>query len=600
MSQKLGDIRLNDKWYRIDHRSYRNITTSDFSPRASVAGNSVMHSELTVYQPLLQTDWRHGFGFHWYTDSMGYSRTEGNIDTRHEGIVMLYTSAVESDTDNNVKYGFCVWNGAIWAWGAAGLRKFSGGTWSTVYSTGPVNFALPAGDYLFYCPDGARIRSVSTDDTHADTGVNSNAVDYKWLTIHSGFIYAGKDSRNQVYRSSSSDLSDLHGDPTDPDVIYAGFDNSNTLGAIVYAGNLYVAKANGLWQVGEDKIARRILDFSSEASDANFRSMIEFNGYLLFAIRDKLYQWNGARLSDITPPHIADVFPYSTYGRFANFVSANRYFYCTARTNETTYGEDLLCFDGVGWHKLARLVSNGSDEVTAMTYDSMNNYLWYHRQSSLNATYYIPLQNYSDYPYSAFPTTGTHQLYTSRWDMGFRWVYKSTTSLVIEASNLNSDRYLSIYYSIDGNAFTKWQDVITSGTTKLTMPAGDQSKEFHYIQLMVQFVTNDPTQSPILEGMTLRFLMRPETVLGWSFNVPIKIGMNKGISVEDRDAVTILNDLQAARDSINPIEFEDIYGIKHIVYVTSKEVRTVEWNKDVGGTNEDIESICAINLVEAK
>src|SRR5687768_17573022 len=98
-----GDIQLDGKPYRIDVATWRGKDIIDFSPRATVPGGSFVMSDLGLLQPLVQTDWRHGFGFHWYADAMGYLQTVGNIDTRQDGIAMLFTSSTSSETDNNVK-----------------------------------------------------------------------------------------------------------------------------------------------------------------------------------------------------------------------------------------------------------------------------------------------------------------------------------------------------------------------------------------------------------------------------------------------------------------------------------------------------------------
>jgi len=600
----LGDIKLNGKPYRIDLETYRDRDVIDFSPRAGTPGGSIIHSELGMYQPLLQTDWQHGFGFQWYEDAMGYLSTTGNLDTRHDGIVMMYTNSTSSDTDNNAKQGFITWNNAVWAWGAAGLRKYASGSWSEPYSANAVNFALGAGTYLYYCPDGARIRKVDTSDVHSDTGNDSNSTDYKWLIPYNAFIYAGKDGNNHVHRDSTDDLSDLEGTTADTDIIYIGTEDDNfpTLGAIVFAGNLYISRADGLWHLGEDLIARRILDFSNESSPDNFRSMAVHNGYLVFPIRDTIYQWNGARLSDVTPPRISDSFPYTTYGRFDNFVSMGRFLYCTGRTNETTYKEDLLCFDGVAWHKLMRLVDNGSDSITAMGYDYVNNYLWYHKNATADASYYIPFQDQSEFPYAAFPTSGTHEIISSRLDMGFRRVNKSSPSLLVGASNVTNARYLKIYYSLDDGSWVSWGDekITTNGITELTEPGGGISVEYNYMKIKVAFFTDDTAECPILESLTLRFLMRPNTVYGWSFNIPIAKGQSLGETIQERSTHDVLEDLKDARDSKSPIEFIDIFGDKYWVYMTSNVGQAVELDRDEGGPYPNVEYLRQINLVQAK
>lgn len=801
----LGDIRLNGKPYRVDIASYRDRDVVDFAPRAGTPGGSVIHSELGLYQPLLQTDWQHGFGFHWYEDAAGYLATTGNIDARHNGLVMLSTKSTSSDTDNYVKEGFVTWNNAVWAYGDHGIRKYSGGAWAqaqdvsgtdtsdvtlqpcsadayiyqkapttkegtetslivgesnaatqlmrsllkfdlstipatatitaatlslymyeekssnartmsvyrmlkdwseasvtwnksdattnwttagganaadceaasiadTAFSateavgwktftldpakvqewinstlanygmmlrvdtessdqyrfysseyatdttlrpklavtyttpalsdTGAVNFALAGGSYLFYCPDGARIRKISVEGTDSFAGNDSSSIDYKWLVQHAGYIYAGKDGSNHVHRDSTSDLSDLEGTTADTDIIYVGSEDDAfpTLRAIVYAGSLYIARADGLWCLGDDLIARRVLDFSAEASSDNFRGMVEWNGYLLFPIRDKIYQWNGARLSDVTPPRITDTFPFTTYGRFDNFTAMGRFMYCTARTNESTYAEDLLSFDGVGWHKLMRLVSNGTDTITAMNYDPVNNYLWYHLDSTADATYYIPFQSNSEFPYADFPTSGTHYIVSSRLDMGYRWVDKSSPSLVVEAYNVSSNCYLKIYYSIDNGAWTAWSDenITVPGFTTLRKPAGLQTIEYNQMKLRVDFVTNDATQSPILESLTLRFIMRPDDFYSWSFNIPIAQGMNLGDTVQYVSVHEVLQDLRDARSSKSPIEFIDIFNDRHLVYITSNTGQAIEYDASEGGPHPNIEYVRTLTVVEAE
>ena len=598
---RLGDVKINGKPYRIDVRSYRDRDIVDFSPRAGTPGGSVIHSELSMYQPLMQTDWRHGFGFHWYSDAQGYMSTSGNLDTRHDGIVMMSTTSTSSDTNNNAKEGFVTWNSLVWAWGAAGLHRLSGTTWTIPYTTAAVNFAFASGDYLFYCPDGARLRKVSKADSHTDAGNDSDSKDYKWIIMHAGFLYAGVDGTNRVHRDSTSDMSDLEGTTADPDVIYVGSVNDSfpTLGAVVFSGNLYISRGDGLWHLGEDLIARRILDFTNEASADNFRGMVVHNGYLVFPVRDKVYQWNGARISDVTPPRITDTFPYTTYGRFDNFVTMGRFLYCTARTNETTYHEDLLCFDGVGWHKLMRLATS-TDSISSMGYDSIGNRLFYHLNASADVTYYIPFQSQSEFPYATFPTTGTHSLISSRLDMGFRRVDKSMPSLLVEASNVSTTQYLKIYYSLDGEDWVAWGDenITVDGITELKLPSGLQTVEFKYIKLRVDFVTALATSSPILEGLTLRFLMRPDTWYGWSFTIPIAKGMDMGETVQNRDVLDVLNDLKEARSSKSPVEFIDLFGERHLVYLSSNVGQATEYDRDEGGRYPNVEYMRMVNLVE--
>ena len=593
----LGDVQLDGKPYRIDLESWRGKDVIDFAPRATVPGGAAVMSDLGMFQPLLQTDWRHGFGFHWYGDAMGYMQTIGNIDTRQDGLIMMFTKATSSDTQNNRKAGGVIFNQNLYTWGSGGLRKFNGSTWSDIYTTTAVNFAMAAGAYLFFAPDGARIKKMDTSEVITDAGLDANASDYKWLILHNGYIYAGKDNSNAIHFDNSETLGTLQGNSSDTNRILVGVGTNSTFGAIVYNGNLYVRKSDGVWHIGEDRIARRMLDFSVEDSPNNLRSWAVINGYLVIPMRDRILQWNGARVSDITPHKINDDFPYTTYGRFNNFVAVGDYLYITGRTNTTPFDEDLLIFDGVGWHKAATLLDGAeTGEISAMLYEAQNNRLWYHRDEAADSTYYIPFQSLSSFPYADFPTSGQHSLITSRIDAGFRRVSKSMDKIFFEARNCSSTVYLKVYFSLDGGDWVFWRDVTENGIVTLKNPGGEYSREFNYMQLRIDFITSDSTQSPIVEGYSISFIMRPETRMGYNFNIIAATEYEHGSYQDDRTSQQILDDLLAVRNSAAPVDFIDIYGRFHKGYITAIREQPVYRISD--GDNVNIEVMYNANFVE--
>ena len=599
----LGDITLDGKPYRIDFASWRGKDIIDFAPRATVPGGAAVLSDLGMFQPLYQTDWRHGFGFHWYSDSMGYMATTGNIDTRQDGIAMLFTAAVSSDTNNNNKSGIVTFNNTVYTWGAGGLRKFSSGSWSNVYTGAAVNSVLVAGAYLFFAPNGARIKKMTTAEVITDAGLNTNATDYKWLILHNGYIYAGKNGTNAVHFDSDTALGTLQGNSSDTNRILVGVGDNPTLGAIVYNGNLYVRKSDGVWLIGEDRIARRMLDFSAEESSTNLRSWAVINGYLVFPVRDRVLQWNGARVSDITPRKINDEFPYLTYGSFSAFVAVGDYLYCMGRTNETNADLDLLSFDGVGWHRLLNIASDfpSGSGIGFIGYEAVNNRLWYHVANvagSTNTTYYVQFQDRSAFPYANFPTTGTHSLISSRIDVGFRRVQKSMDRLFIEGANLSSTVYLKVYFSLDGGNWIHWSDVKETGVTELKNPGGSYSREWNYMQIRVDFVTGSAAQTPILEGYSISFIMRPDTRKGYNFNVYAVTEYEHGSYQDDRTAQQIMDDLYAMRNSKSPVELYDIFGRSHMGYVTAIQEQPVYRVIEGDDENVDIEVLYNINYVE--
>lgn len=596
----LGDISLNSVRYRILLDTLRVSDIVDFAPRAATPGGSIIHSELGLRQPLLQTDWRHGQGFMWHTDASGYMRSEGNIDTRHAGVVMLFTniSATGGDTNNATKEGGVIFNGKLYTYGSDGVRVYDGNNWAAVAGLGTaVNGLLATQSYLFVLQDGARLKKVSTADVVSDAGADANSTDYKWAVIHGGYMYFGKDGTNYVYRTDQVDAGDLEGTPSST-TITVGAGGFATLGAKVYAGKLYVFRPDGIWMV-ENNVATPVLSYSNEASSNNFRSVDVFNGLLTFPLRDKIFQWNGARVSDITPPQWSDAFPYGTYGRFDNFVAIGSYLFMTARTNEATYNEDLLVWDGTGWHKLARLITSATGTITAMFYDVLTNRLWVHIDDAADTTEYFQFQDLSEFPYSAFPTTGTHTVISSRLDMGFRRVRKSMSSMLVEVSNVTSGRPIKVYYSLDGGAWVLWSTLTTNGVNTLTLPGGNNSVEFYYMQLKFELSTNSAAQTPVLEGMTVRFIMRPLVAYGHSFVVVMENNAQYGDVVSDLTAEMIRTNLRTLRDSAAPIAFTDIHGDTYQVYISSLVEYQHEQNPEQNEEGEaNFYGVMQVNVVE--
>jgi len=204
-----------------------------------------------------------------------------------------------------------------------------------------------------------------------------------------------------------------------------------------------------------------------------------------------------------------------------------------------------------------------------MGYDPVNNYLWYHVDATTDATYYIPLQSVSDFPYASFLTTGTHNVISSRLDMGYRRVKKSMSSILVEASNVTSARKLTIYYALDGGSWVKWGDVTQNGVTELSNPGNSLTQEFNYVQIRVDFVTDSASQTPILEGWTVRFIMRPNVLFGYNFNIIAASGLERGRMVDETESDDIVNTIRTLRDSKSPVPFVNLLGDTVYGYISA-------------------------------
>ena len=630
----IGDVSINGKKYRVALESYKEKDLADFAPRASVPGGSSIMAELLLYQPLNMTDWRHGYGFMWHTDAMGYMKTMGDVDTRAPGMVSFSSKPVDiSDSVDAYKGGITTFNNTIYAWGRlagtnASLRKYSDGNWTEVYNpagSAVVLNCLATEDYIFASAYNLRLQKITAAGSISDAGVDVASKNFAEFCIHNGKVWAYQTGSNLLHYSTEDDLSDLYGDldnngDPDPGAVTVGAGGFPLVGMISYAGYLYVFRSDGVWTVGEDNIARKVLDFSSEnAPSVNFKVKVVYNGYLYFNVMSKLYQWNGSRLSDVTPPRLGDKFPYSEIRWYGAAVTASNYLYVLAdwfndeaSSSSVDVVVSLFCFDGIGWHKLNDLLS-GATPAQVSTYP-MTFYTYSTKQLVVGVadkTYLIttPFRDVASSPFPISLSSDTSPyLLTSRLDAGFRRIQKSTPSILVEADNVDTDRYLKVgYYLENSTTYQAFGYVTAPGVTELypnypSTASSDKTEEFYNMKLRVDFINTGAvnTSTPILEGLTLRFLMRPEVFYGYNFNIVGAANYVYGDAVDDRSPKDIRDELQAARDSKAPIEFIDIYGVSHKCYISSLSLLAVERHEESDDGTINMENILNVNLVEAK
>lgn len=729
-----GDIILDGVAYRIEPGSYGIVDASDWAPRGDTPGTSRSFSDLGVYQPDTQESWTRGLGYVWYDDVLGYVKTEGSVDARQAGMVQLATKTVlGSDTDANAKYGGLNFNGAFFAWGLGGLRRFAMG-WTDIWTDGRIMGAFQNGQYIFIMPENTvrngrilksltgsgetgAVASLTTAMTGTNNdikltameygtggnaitfayttgaptstpivtvisnaisvqvqasvttanqvvtalkasvpamglvtvalasgndgtgtipgaltataltggsgtavwtkaGVDANARNFGMAALHNGFHYLSEYATNYVHRASQADLSDLEGGGAlDTDVIIVGPGTMPVLWLQPFGEALYAPRADALYAIGQDQIARRVLDFSGELSYNNFASIAVFNSRLIFPIRGQIYAWSGSKIEDITPGAdaqssayaLSDTFPYTDIGDFKNFVAKGKYLYMTATTTYeinpiTGYPAQqslLLAWNESGWHIVSEIGWDAN--ITMAANDTINNRLWWHVWGtvahSTNYTRYDPL---TEKPYADYPTTGDHIIYLSRRYMGYKWVKKSAASIKVTAENVTMRRYLVVEYTLDGGTtYIELGRIVSNGATELRFQTASGTVEFFWLNLRVKFVTDDATQSPIMSDVTVRYIMRPEFVPGWSFQIPAASFMRYGDRQSALRSSEIRANLIGARSSPKPMTFIDVDGSEHMVNVTSIRGGLAERKAEAGVEGDALQYIFSVSLVES-
>jgi hypothetical protein len=588
-----------------DIGGWRKVDISDFAPK--VAAGAMGYGDLSLWQTWAQEDWRHGFGFPFFTDEAGYAKTGQGVDTRHKGIAMLATDITSSETGHSV-VKFVDFSSKVYALkdGNGGLRVYSGGSWAaTGETTGTCYDGLSTGTYLLVALDGAAARMRKFDGTTwSNVGVDGNPpYDMKVLALHGGYIWAAEDGNNYLHYATENDVSDMEGDgESDAGVIIVGPGDIPIVNMLSYGGQLYVAREDGLWIIDDNDAARQLVNFSTERHANNFKTMAVWQGHMYFSIRHKLYRYTGSTFMDVTPNRYDEVFPYKSYGDFDDLTPRGRFLYCTARNTETTYDETLLCYDGVGWHKLWDVVQDAY-VINCMNLSTVNDYLWLNYTESATTTAYIELQSLSDLPAAAFETSGNHYMYSSIFHAGFIDVDKTFRSIRVWTNNCSATQTIAVDFAIDGNidsdTWTSIGEINTSPFQAIDFPDCVTNTTYgKKIQLRFNFATAAAAQSPILEAFAVKYMLRPDAVWGWQVSIIIadQIRGLKEQVMHDFTAEEQITALEAARDAKCPSTLTDPWGDDYPVFVSAVKQIGAEWKH---GGQEEIECIYQVSFADA-
>jgi hypothetical protein len=236
-----------------------------------------------------------------------------------------------------------------------------------------------------------------------------------------------------------------------------------------------------------------------------------------------------------------------------------------------------------------------------MAIDTQNNYIWYHvAKTASETTYFHAFQSDSDFAFANYPTTGTHQITTSRIHAGFRRVDKSMPSLWLETDNCSATEKITVQYALDDSStFRTWDTIVSDGEHVLYLPQNKLTEEFRYIRLRFVLETGSATATPVLEGFAMMVMMRPDFKMGYSFDIIGGTNVASGMFEDDRTGRSIMMDLRALRDRKEPIELVTPFGDHVFGYLTSLTEQAVEWEpEDHEGGDVNILQLLRCNFVE--
>jgi hypothetical protein len=166
---------------------------------------------------------------------------------------------------------------------------------------------------------------------------------------------------------------------------------------------------------------------------------------------------------------------------------------------------------------------------------------------------------------------------------------------------------LKVYYALEGDStWHAWggEDgatniIVADGVTELSNPLGvnPSTLDYYYMQLRIDFVTDSATETPVLEAIAVRLLLRPQTLWGFAATIVAAQDVEYGPYQDHRTPSEIISDLKTCRDSSSPVKYIDPFGDEFEVYVTSVSIAAVEEHAMARGT-PNIESRIQVTLSE--
>ena len=115
--------------------------------------------------------------------------------------------------------------------------------------------------------------------------------------------------------------------------------------------------------------------------------------------------------------------------------------------------------------------------------------------------------------------------------------------------------------------------------------------QFKRIQFRFDFDTDNAAQTPVMRSYSLKYMMRPATSYGYSFDIEV----TDNASGDGRSAAQLVSDLETARASSAPVAFVNMMGESKTVYVSAL-MEVAKQRAD--GALDDIEHRVRASLVE--
>lgn len=330
---------------------------------------------------------------------------------------------------------------------------------------------------------------------------------------------------------------------------------------VVLGESLLVLKTAGIWAItrsadGSTYLGKPVVDYSTLRRNDNGTSAIVQQGLLYFNILQSLWEFNGTTVRSIGPDTGAHL-PEPTVSAATGIVTISALNFqargpgslkrgavtCLAHSgnwlfaglDNSTY-KPIFAYAGTGWHEMTQLLNAAPSGVWFFPALAATNVLskpnLFYGDGSVLGYLILPegTDNPFDYSGADFVNTTTDgcNLLTSWFNAQLPEVGKEIIELFIRMDTADPETgYLKIYYQLDNNASYYLLGEAHSDVKLGFRVAGQttpvKAKRIRYKICFIR--TSSGAAVPILREYFHRFITRPDTRYGWTFQVEAELNM---------------------------------------------------------------------------
>lgn len=422
--------------------------------------------------------------------------------------------------------------------------------------------------------------TLSGDDQKADfwaagpagTGSNGGTL---WKAVKPNKVYATDDPKETTGHWTSAYL--------------VGGSETSVTAFGVYDNRLLVGKEEGLYWVKPDGTVEMLIDMRGAIDSQNCKGMVSWGGYLFVPWVQGLFVFKGGNLLNLgevtasfrdVGPHVGSQVAGDVRGRVVALCPSPTRLYAVTESESGAYSVNRYNGNptpGLGWNLgFLWLDSNACQALGWEQPASGNPRLYFGYGSSIR---YVVLPKYGDNPLldSAVSYCASGAAEMPEYESPLRAMAKAMLYEAIDVERTaTGTRYVDIAHDIDGSgSWSSLRRVDADGLTRAYFSTTDTGRR---IKLQLALATADSTNTPRVRLLEHHFELRPQRRQRWTFQVIA--GSTKDVPLVT--AGNVRAGLIAARDSTQPVNFEDRYGNLYDVFVEA--VGEVEQVKPAGAT----------------